>query len=98
MGKGVPSTNRPPATVTSTTPNEKRLKVEESKMGALSFQQLYADTTGHHLNDLIDQDVLVSANRDEKVQREEGKDEEPPTAICAGIHQGQATLDRGVQF
>jgi hypothetical protein len=43
--RGVPSTSRPPATATSTTPKEKKQKVEETKMGSLNFQQLFASTT-----------------------------------------------------
>ena len=82
---GVPSSSRPPATVTSTTPNEKRQKTSDPKMGAASFQKLFADTTGHRLDDLINQNVgaggtqqeinltddLDSANQDGTVQREE---------------------------
>jgi hypothetical protein len=82
---GVPSSSRPPATVTSTTPNEKRQKTSDPKMGAASFQKLFADTTGHRLDDLINQEVLESANRDEKVLKEEAKDEEPPLFVRGSI-------------
>jgi hypothetical protein len=83
--RGVPSTSRPPATVTSATPNEKRQKVADSKMGATSFQQLFADTTGHSLDDLIDQGVPVAENQDEKVQKEDPKEEEPPRFVRGSI-------------
>jgi hypothetical protein len=59
--------------------------VEESKMGALNFQQLYADTTGHHLNDSIDQDVQVLTNQDEKIHKEDTKEGEPPRFVRGSI-------------
>jgi hypothetical protein len=83
--RGVPSTSRPPATATSTTPNEKRQKVEETKMGSLNFQQLFADTTGHQLNDLIDRGLQVSTNQSEKVQKETINEGEPPRFVRGSI-------------
>jgi hypothetical protein len=84
--RGVPSTSRPPATVTSTTPNEKRQKVTDPKLGATSFQQLFADTTtGRNLDDVIDQGVHVSTKQDKKVQKEDRKEEEPPKFVRGSI-------------
>jgi hypothetical protein len=72
----------------NTGPNEaatKRQRTADPKMGATSFQQLFAETTGRRLDDVIEQNVgvgstqqeihltddLESANRDGTVQREE---------------------------
>lgn len=50
-------------------------------MGSTTFQQLFADTTGHNLNEVIDQRVHRSTNQDEKVQTEE----EPPKFVRGSI-------------
>jgi hypothetical protein len=80
--RGVPSTT---VTSASATPNEKKQKVADSNMGASNFHQLFADTTGHSPDDLIDQGVPVAANQDEKVQKEEEKDEEPSRFVRGSI-------------
>jgi hypothetical protein len=78
----------PPMTRMNTGHNEvatKRQRTADPKMGATSFQQLFAETTGRRLDDVIDQNVgaggtqqeihlkddLESANQDGTVQREE---------------------------
>jgi hypothetical protein len=93
--RGVSSTSRPSATATSTTPNEKRQKVEETKMGSLNFQQLFADATGRSLDDFMDQEALVSADRggkaqekeaqEKEAQEKEAREEEPPLFVRGTI-------------
>jgi hypothetical protein len=83
--RGVPSTSRPPATVMSTTPNEKRQKVTDPKLGATSFQQLYTATTGQSLDDLMDQEVLVPTDQGGKAQERETKEDEPPPFVRGSI-------------
>jgi hypothetical protein len=86
---GVSSSSQPPVARMNTGPNEvatKRQRMADPQMGATSsFKQLFADTTGRRLDDLIDQNVgargtqqeicltdyLDSANQDGTVQREE---------------------------
>jgi hypothetical protein len=57
---GVSSSSQPPVTRMNTGPNEvatKRQRMAEPQMGATSFKELFADTTGHRLDDLIVQNV-----------------------------------------
>jgi hypothetical protein len=84
--RGVSSTSRPSATTTSTTPQEKKQKVEgETKMGSLNFQQLFVEATGRQLNDLIDQSPQVSTNQSGIVQKETTREEEPPLFVRGSI-------------
>jgi hypothetical protein len=59
--------------------------VEETNKGSLNFQQLFADTTGHQLNDLIDRGLRVSTNQSEKVQKETMDEGEPPRFVRGSI-------------
>jgi hypothetical protein len=63
---GESSSSQPPGTAMNTGPNEistKRQRVGAAmagpQIGATSFTQLFADTTGRRLDDLIDQNALA---------------------------------------
>jgi hypothetical protein len=64
----VSSSSQPPTTRMNTGPNEaatKRQRTADPKIGATSFQQLFAETTGRRLDDVIEQNVGAGSTQQE---------------------------------